>query len=121
MEITSWAFVPPCDIFLDKEGKQPIPHSMEFGTVKAYDSSPGIRHYFCHDCGATLFYNADDRRHFTDIAMGVLNAPEGARAENWFEWRGNGIDFIEDADHRAKEFARSVQKGFEEWQKNKNK
>jgi hypothetical protein len=119
MEVTSWAFVPPCDIYLDAEGKTPIPHSMEFGTLKHYESSPDVHRYFCNDCGATLFYNADDRRHYTDVAMGLLEAPEGARAESWFSWRAPGVDFAEDADHRAKSLVQGLQKGFEEWQKRK--
>ncbi|SMR48287.1 unnamed protein product [Zymoseptoria tritici ST99CH_1E4] len=121
MEVTSWAFVPPCDIFLDAEGKTPVPHSMEFGTVKHYTSSLGIHRYFCGDCGATLFYNADDRRHYTDIAMGLFDAPGGARAESWFSWRPTGVDYAEDAEGRAESLARSIQAGFEAFQKQQDR
>lgn len=57
-----------------------------FGTLSMYSSSDDVQRYFCSRCSATIFYAVDDRPDLVDVAVGVLNAPEGARAESLLLW-----------------------------------
>lgn len=114
VEITAWAFVPTMDIALDQEGK--IPWSKDFGTLKQYQSSNGAYRYFCGRCGAIVFYDADDRMWFKDIAVGILNASEGARAESWLGWRTRCLGYRDDAVPRAESLALAVENGLREWE-----
>lgn len=65
---------------------------LKIGTSKTYSTSPGVLRSFCGDCGATVFYscderNLDEKRQVADLAIGLVRAPEGVMAENWFTWR----------------------------------
>lgn len=57
-----------------------------FGTLTLYASSPDVQRYFCSRCSASVFYCVDDRPDTTDIALGLLEAPSGARAEEVVSW-----------------------------------
>ena len=57
-----------------------------FGTLTCYASSPDVQRYFCNRCGACVFYCVDDRPEIVDVAMGLLDAPCGARAEEFVSW-----------------------------------
>jgi len=115
MEWVEWAFVPTIDITLDAEGQ--IPFSTEFGTLKAYRSSSKATRHFCGTCGANVFWHGDVRPKVIDVAVGLLDAPEGARAETWLEWRTSCLDFREDAVHRAKSLTLGVEAGLREYEK----
>ncbi|KAK3936645.1 hypothetical protein QBC46DRAFT_394555 [Diplogelasinospora grovesii] len=78
--------------FVDK------PHPA-FGTstLTYYESSPGVRRYFCRNCSATVFYAADDRDEMVDVAVGLLRTRDGARAESVISWGlGGPIGWRED-------------------------
>lgn len=79
-EITCWAFVPTSDITL-KDGK-PFQRTPYWGSMVTYESSPGVNRTFCGRCGCTIFWDGRDAGTLIDIAVGTLDAKEGARAEN---------------------------------------
>jgi hypothetical protein len=61
------------------------------GTLTCYQSSEDVQRYFCKVCSATCFYACnDDAREFVDVAIGVLDAPDGARAEGFLSWALGG-------------------------------
>ena len=109
MEYVEWAFVPTIDMTLDAAGK--IPFQVPFGTLKLYNSSPDVSRYHCSVCGATVFFNSDSRTELFDVAAGLLDAPEGARAESWLEWTTKRLSFREDAIPRAKSLTLAVEAG----------
>jgi hypothetical protein len=60
------------------------------GTLAYYRSSPDVQRYFCRTCAATVFYAVDDRPALVDVAIGLLDAPDGARAESFLSWDFGG-------------------------------
>lgn len=56
------------------------------GTLACYQSSPGAHRYFCRVCAAAVFYACEDRPEIVDVAVGLLEAPDGARAERFLSW-----------------------------------
>jgi hypothetical protein len=67
------------------------------GTLAYFQSSPDVQRYFCKVCSATVFYAVDDRPVIVDVAIGLLNAPDGARAEGFLSWAlGGPISWAED-------------------------
>jgi len=46
-----------------------------------------------------------------DVAVGVLDAREGARAEGWLEWWTGRLSFREDALGRARGLTEGVEEG----------
>lgn len=66
---------------VSSEGRDP-----RFGTLSIYESSPDVQRYFCSRCSASVFYAVDDRRELVDVAVGLLEAPSGARAETFLAW-----------------------------------
>lgn len=74
-------------------------HDPAIGTLTYYASSPGIQRYFCSTCSACIFYASDTRPTVIDVAMGLLEASDGARAEGLLSWPyGKRISFREDGD-----------------------
>lgn len=59
---------------------------LRLGTLAVYRSSEGVKRYFCANCSASVFYTADKNQHIVDVAMGLLDSPDGARAEGSFLW-----------------------------------
>ncbi|KAF7192320.1 hypothetical protein HII31_06352 [Pseudocercospora fuligena] len=116
MEFIPWAFIPLVDLSLDAEGEVPFPNDCQFGTIKYYNSSKGCHRFFCKVCGATCFWDGDDRKYIKDIAFGLLDAPEGTRAESWFGWRTNNYGYREDTIGRADEFTLACERGLEAWE-----
>jgi hypothetical protein len=51
-----------------------------------------------------------ERPNVIDVAVGLLNAPSGARAEDWLSWRKREPSFGEDAVNKT--FARELTKGY---------
>lgn len=119
MEFIEWAFVPTIDITQDPEGKTAF--SLPFGTLKGYRSAPDVTRYHCEICGASAIYSTDDRTDLVDVAVGLMDAPEGARAEAWLEWRTQRLSFREDALPRAKDLTLAVEAGLEEFGKRNQK
>lgn len=115
MEFIEWAFVPTIDITQDAEGK--VPFSPPYGTFKGYRSGRDVTRYHCGTCGASAIYWADDRTNLVDVAVGLMDAPEGARAETWLEWRTQRLSFREDALPRAKDLTLAVEHGLDEFGK----
>lgn len=107
-----WAFVPASNIKL--------PHgesfsSIEFGTLKSFRSSDRVTRYFCGHCGAMVFWTGEDRPELIDVAVGLLDAESGARAEDWLKWITMRVSFVEHALH--KEFVESFELGLQNWGK----
>ena len=87
------------------------------GTLAYYQSSPDVQRYFCKVCSATVFYACDDRPDCVDVAIGLLNAPDGARAEGFLSWiLGGKISWVEDTDGGWREgLFKRAHKEAEEW------
>ena len=115
MEFISWAFVPTLDISLDAEGKTSF--SLPFGTLQGYRSSPDVNRYHCGTCGASAFFQTDERMDLVDVAIGLMDAPEGARAESWVEWTTKRLSFREDGIARAEALTLGVENGLAEFAK----
>ena len=47
--------------------------------LKWYQSSESVRRGFCSECGASLFYEATDRKGRIGIAAGTLDPPTGLK------------------------------------------
>ncbi|ETN37680.1 uncharacterized protein HMPREF1541_07303 [Cyphellophora europaea CBS 101466] len=75
-----------------------------------YLSSKDTHRYFCKRCGATVFYDRPDLKRL-DIALGLFNAPEGSRAENWFTWNPDKEDVAYLQDAIDKEFVGMLANG----------
>ena len=115
MEWIEWAFIPAADISLDKEGNEPF--SLDFGTMKSYRSSEDVTRHHCGVCGATVFFFSEERPTLLDVAVGLLDAPEGSRAESWLEFRVQRLSFREDAIPRAESLTVGVEHGLEQFGK----
>lgn len=67
------------------------------GTLTYYQSSPDVQRYFCKVCFASAFYACDDRPNIVDVAIGLLEAPDGARAEGFLSWTfGDTPEWVDD-------------------------
>jgi hypothetical protein len=69
--------------------------------LRSYESSPGVLREFCGTCGATIFWHDKWRPEVVDVSVGLLEAQEGARAEEWLEWWVERVSFEEDAAGRG--------------------
>ncbi|KAK4158761.1 hypothetical protein QBC43DRAFT_328393 [Cladorrhinum sp. PSN259] len=89
----------------------------KFGTLAYYASSPDVQRYFCSRCAACVFYCVDDRPEQVDVAVGLLHAQEGARAERMISWEfGGQISFREDMAGTWREnLLDTVERESEEW------
>lgn len=66
------------------------------GTLAYHASSPDVQRYFCSSCAACIFYASDDRPEIVDVAIGVLEASDGARAEGFLSWSFGEVENIDD-------------------------
>ncbi|GAB1313433.1 hypothetical protein MFIFM68171_03643 [Madurella fahalii] len=57
-----------------------------FSTLALYASSPYIQRYFCSRCSACVFYAVDERPNMGNAAVGLLDAPDGAKVESVASW-----------------------------------
>lgn len=117
-EWVEWAFVPTVDISLDAEGKKPydLPFGSEtgWGTLKGYQSTKkgkSVWRYHCSKCAAMVFFTCDERTDLIDVAVGLLDAPEGARAELLLEFWTGRLSFREDGIPRAESMTLAVEDG----------
>ena len=98
-EAVQWAFVPRHNVRLDASGEEPL--HLPYGSLKAYQSSPNVTRYFCHICRAMVFWTSTAREALIDVAVGLLDAREGARAENWLSWNPLTMSYPEDSIERS--------------------
>lgn len=86
-------------------------------TLGYYKSSPEVQRYFCKVCSASAFYAHDSHPSYVDIAVGLLEAADGARAESFLSWNyGDDIEFAEDADGGwREELLKNIQRDAEEY------
>ena len=56
------------------------------GTLEYFASSEDVQRYFCSRCSASVFYAVDDRPDLVDVAVGLLDSEDGARAESLLCW-----------------------------------
>jgi len=132
-ELTAWAFIPLIDISLDAEGTIPLELSSVTGNntgtstneaitsnftsnLQTYNSSPSVTRSFCSVCGAIVFFHLSEQDQtpattLLDVAIGLLSAPEGARAESWLEWWTERLSFREDAVERRGRVVEGVERG----------
>ncbi|KAI1321237.1 hypothetical protein F5Y16DRAFT_73022 [Xylariaceae sp. FL0255] len=61
-----------------------------WGMLAFYESSHNCQRYFCSRCSACVFFACDDRPETLDIATGLLESPDGARAESLCSWNHGG-------------------------------
>ncbi|KAK4226387.1 hypothetical protein QBC38DRAFT_230047 [Podospora fimiseda] len=89
----------------------------KFGTLAWYASSDDVQRYFCSRCAACVFYCVDDRPDIADVAVGLLDAKDGARAESIISWEfGGKIGWREDMGMSWREnLLYMVEKEVEEW------
>jgi len=64
--------------------------------LKSYASSPNVLRYFCGRCGAIVFFRKAERPELIDVAVGLLDAEEGSRAESICGWNVSGVSKRED-------------------------
>jgi hypothetical protein len=91
--IQTWAFIPKVNI-VQLDGK-PLDYTM--GTLKQIENSKGNFRNFCSRCGANVFWHCLERPELIDVSVGLLRAPEGARASSWLEWWTERVSFKEDS------------------------
>ncbi|KIW08031.1 uncharacterized protein PV09_00975 [Verruconis gallopava] len=112
-DIQQWAFIPAAGLSL-ANGK---PFNLPFGTLRSYESStkPQRRiRWSCSRCGATVLWTGEERPTLIDVAAGLLDAPSGARAEEWLQWDlADRVSFKEDAHNTH--LADALEKGLVQW------
>ncbi|KAI1445196.1 hypothetical protein F5Y02DRAFT_132995 [Annulohypoxylon stygium] len=138
-EVQTWAFVPRSNIFFvtpsyakseTAEENKLIPLDFETlpkGILRSYESSPGVLREFCPGCGATVFWHDRWRPGIIDVSVGLLDAPEGSRAETWSDWWYGRVSFAEDATtgrvgeaaHWAESVVENLAKGLKSWENGK--
>lgn len=80
----------------DLEAAVKLGMDARFGTLATYPSSAHVQRYFCLRCSASIFYATDHRPDHIDIALGLVHAAEGARAESLVTWEHGMIGHMED-------------------------
>jgi len=96
-DITFWAFIPTVNITLDAADREPFTRKKYWGSIKTYRSSSTVTRAFCGVCGANVFWDGDERPSIVDVAVGLLDARSGARAEEVLAWWPDRVSFEEDA------------------------
>lgn len=131
-EIQFWAFIPWKNIFLQLGDAAESSECLDFskipsGILQSYQSSPGVTREFCGKCGSTVFWHCDWRPDLIDVSVGLLRAPEGARAESWLQWWRGRVSFEEDAEldrhgsaaQTARDLIVSLASGLKAWDQKK--
>jgi hypothetical protein len=110
-DVFNWTYAETKYISFGKDGSKAFPKDMfalnklidakdpAVGTLKYYNSSPGVSRHFCDTCSAVVFYTCDTRPEIFDIAVGLLESEDGARVESMLAWSfGKRFSYQEDAD-----------------------
>ncbi|KAM0244939.1 hypothetical protein ACHAP5_005846 [Fusarium lateritium] len=132
VEIMSWTFAllkqidfagnskessfPPSTLEL-KDAVEGSDRDLRYGTLAMYRSSPDVQRYFCSRCSASVFYAVDDRPDLVDVAVGLLHAPGGARAESILDWH-LGAKMMGEEEHKGgwrEGFMNAVKETSEKW------
>lgn len=109
-DVVQWAFIPAANLSLP-DGQ---PFKLMFGTMQSYHSSHCVTRTWCGICGATVFFSDDKRpERIIDIAVGLLKASSGARAEELVEWEISKVSYEEDA--LNKDLVESLKGGLRTW------
>lgn len=67
------------------------------GTLAYYQSSPGKQRYFCKVCSTSAFFASNHEPEVVKLAIGLLEAPDGARAEGYLSWSfGDNLTGVDD-------------------------
>ncbi|KAH7135457.1 Mss4-like protein [Dendryphion nanum] len=100
-DIIFWAFIPTSNIFQDAGCTIPFSRNdgKYWGSMKRYESSAGVARTFCGSCGANVFW--DGRETLVDVAVGLLDAEDGTRAEERLVWCAERVSFGEEGVHRG--------------------
>lgn len=86
------------------------------GSLSVFASSKDARRFFCSNCSASIFYTTADRPDVVDIAVGVLQSPDGARAEQYLTWNYGMMGYTEDVAGGWRDgLVASMKKDAEEW------
>ncbi|PVH93723.1 hypothetical protein DM02DRAFT_619105 [Periconia macrospinosa] len=114
-DITFWGFIPTSNITLDATGELPFTRDERryWGTMKSYRSSPNVTRTFCGKCGANVFWDGDERPSIVDVAVGLLDAESGARAQELLAWYPERVSFEEDALNKS--LIKGLGDGLIEW------
>lgn len=115
--VMPWMLVPRVAI------EPPVPAELgpqPYGTLKTYKSSEPTTRGFCGVCGATVLGATKHRaptagQAVLNVAMGLLRAPEGVRAENWVTWRAGKPTWAQDAKMYDEEFTVRLVEGHRRW------
>ncbi|KAK3190640.1 hypothetical protein K4F52_003331 [Lecanicillium sp. MT-2017a] len=92
-----------------------------FGSLKVFASSKGARRYSCSTCSASILYTAAADPDMLDIAVGVLQSPDGARAEKFLTWNYGVFAYTEDVVGGWREpLVASMKKDAEDWRLERN-
>jgi hypothetical protein len=112
-DIVQWAFIPLSSLFFSDGERFTRPFTNKFPTMKIYRSSLGVTRWFCGRCGANVFWDGDERPSLLDVAVGLLDAESGAKAEEWLEWVTERVSFREDA--HSEQYITSFEEGLKGW------
>lgn len=86
------------------------------GTLAMYNSSAGVQRYFCSRCSACVFYTTKNRPNMVDLALGLLDAPDGARVESLLSWNYGMMGYTEDVRGGWREaLMHAIEQGSEQW------
>jgi hypothetical protein len=108
IEIVQWMYVPTSQLTA-ASGEA---YGLDSPTLKSFKSSEDVTRYHCGRCGASVFYWADSRPEVIDVAVGLLQAPSGARAEEWLDWKTE-VGYEGDATYLR--LLENLKKGLEAW------
>ncbi|KAI1742295.1 Mss4-like protein [Xylaria scruposa] len=61
------------------------------GTLTCYQPSSEVQRYFCKVCSASVFYTCSKRPEIIGVAMGLLKAMGGVRADSCLSWNYGDI------------------------------
>lgn len=89
--IQTWAFIPKSNILTTDKTEL----TFGTGTMRRYNSSPGVYREFCSRCGASVFWHCEKRPLLLDVSVGLLHADSGSRAEEWLDWVTSRTSFAE--------------------------
>lgn len=90
------------------------------GTLTVYQSSKEAHRFYCSTCAAAIFFAGDSTPNELDIAIGVLDHPDGARAEGLCNWKLDKVEFGEDGQGGWRgDLYKSMIEQATEWQKSR--
>lgn len=109
-DVVQWAFVPRTNI----EGTNGE-SAEQIGSIKTYESSQGVTRSFCKGCGANVFWEGQFRPSILDVAVGILDSDNGARADDWLDWITSRVSFREEAHHV--DLIEGLEQGLKTWRR----